>query len=306
MFSVVFKPAREAIARFLEHRRIQPTKEDREQVYAEAARPRRVLGVLPLNETGVPAPPSRGRVHATLPTDVTLPFGLHVNADWLLNISRSGVREIEDNAWQREIANRITDVLAIFLGWVSRAFSEPAAIRAAFRALAPPSPEGSVVEAFLAEEDWQTRLRERLEGAAVFPVWAGETGRLGFAKPGDAIVPRMPLTEVFAEEPDFRPSVLLKGPVLGEKLPGPEAFDLLEQIGLLLEMSPAVLRSAWPDGLKRWWRTLAGEQENRRRLLFRTGPQLPNWPPRMGGRKSNFLASEPSPESGFRWEWWCS
>ena len=157
----------------------------------------------------------------------------------------------------------------MFLGWVSRTFSEPAAIWAAFRALAAPSPEGSVVEAFLAEEDWQARLRERLEGAAVFPVWAGETGRLGFAKPGDAIVPPMPLTEVFAEEPDLRPSVLLKGPVLRKKLLGPEAFDLLEQVGLLVEMSPSVLRSTWPVGLKRWWSTLGGEQENRQRFLLR-------------------------------------
>ena len=61
-----------------------------EQVYADASRTRRVLGVLPLDNEGMPAPPTCGRVYATLPTEVTLPFGLHINADWLLNISRSG------------------------------------------------------------------------------------------------------------------------------------------------------------------------------------------------------------------------
>ena len=269
IFPVVFEPTREAIARFLEHRSIQPTKEDREQVYAEAARPRRVLGVLPLNDADIPAPPRRGRVYATLPTDVTLPFGLHVNADWLLNISRGGIREIEDNAWQREIVNRLADVLTMFLDWISRTFSEPAAIRAAFRALAPPSSERSVVEAFLAEEGWRSRLRDCLEDAAVFPSWTGETSRMGFAKPSDAIVPPTPLAEAFAEEPDLRPSVFLKGPVLMTKLLGSGALDLLEQAGLLTEASPAELASAWPDGFKRWWRTLTGEQENRRRLLFR-------------------------------------
>ena len=65
IFPVVFEPTREAIARFLEHRRIQPTEEDREQVYAEAARPRRVLGVLPLDDAAGPVPPPRGRVYAT-------------------------------------------------------------------------------------------------------------------------------------------------------------------------------------------------------------------------------------------------
>ena len=238
-------------------------------MYAEAARPRRVLGVLPLNDADIPAPARRGRVYATLPTDVTLPFGLHVNADWLLNISRGGIREIEDNAWQREIVNRLADVLTMFLDWVSRTFSEPAAIRAAFRALAPPSPERSVVEAFLAEEGWQSKLRGCLEDAAVFPAWTGETSRMGFAKPSDAIVPPTPLAEAFAEEPDLRPSALLKGPVLMTKLLGSGALDLLEQVGLLAEASPAELESAWPDGCKRWWRALAGEQENRRRLLFR-------------------------------------
>lgn len=269
IFPVVFEPTREAIARFLEHRSIQPTEEEREQVYAEAARPRRVLGVLPLGDADIPAPPRRGRVYATLPTDVTLPFGLHVNADWLLNISRGGIREIEDNAWQREIVNRLADVLTMFLDWVSRTFSEPAAIRAAFRVLASSSPERSVVEAFLAEESWRSRLRDCLEDAAVFPAWTRETGRIGFAKPSDAIVPPTPLAEAFAEEPDLRPSVLLKGPVLMRKVLGSGALDLLKQVGLLAEASPAELETAWPDGFKKWWRTLAGEQENRRRLLFR-------------------------------------
>lgn len=269
IFPVVFEPSREAIARFLEHRRIQPTEEDRERVYTEAARRRRVLGVLLLDDNGIPAPLARGRVYATLPTDVTLPFGLHVNADWLLNVSRSGIREIEDNAWQREIANRVADVLTMFLGWVSRTFSEPAAIQAAFEGLAPPSPDRSVIEAFFAEEGWRSRLRDLLENAAVFPVWTGEAGRLEFVKPGDAIVPPVPLAEAFAEEPDLRPSILLKGPVLMEKLLGSDALDLMEQVGLLAEISPADMGSAWPDGLKRWWRTIATERENRQRLLFR-------------------------------------
>ena len=60
LFPVVFEPSPLAIARFLEHRRIQPSVLERERVYAEAARARRVLGVLPLDDQGVPHPPSRG------------------------------------------------------------------------------------------------------------------------------------------------------------------------------------------------------------------------------------------------------
>ncbi len=62
-----------------------------------------------LGDSGVPVPPARGRVYATLPTDVDLPFGLHINADWLMNISRTGLREIEDNPWQRDIVQRVAD-----------------------------------------------------------------------------------------------------------------------------------------------------------------------------------------------------
>ena len=270
LFSMLFEPSRKAIARFLEHRSIQPSEDEREQVYTDAARPRRVLGLLPLDDDGMPAPPARGGVYATLPTDVTLPFGLHINADWLLNISRSGVREIENNAWQREIVDRIADVLASYLGWVSRSLSAPAAVRAAFGALASPTAERSGLEAQLAGESWQSRLRNCLEDAAVFPVWTGAAAdALGFAKPGGLIVPSPPLAEAFAEEPGLRPSVLLQGPVVMSELLGADALDLLERIGLFTEMSPRALKHAWPDGLKIWWKTLADEPDHRRHLLFR-------------------------------------
>ena len=39
---------------FLEHRSIRPTQDDREQAYADASRTRRVLGVLPLDNEGMP------------------------------------------------------------------------------------------------------------------------------------------------------------------------------------------------------------------------------------------------------------
>ena len=270
LFSVEFTPSKEAIAGFLEHRRIQPSEKEREQVYAEAAGPRRVLGLLSLDDDGTPAPPARGRVYATLPTEVTLPFGLHVNADWLLNISRSGLRGIEDNPWQRDIVDRIADVLASFLDWTARTFSEePAPAQAAFAALAPPSPEAGGLEALLAEDCWLSRLRTRLEDTAVLPVWAEETDALAFAKPGDAILPPPPLAKAFKERPALRPAILLKGPVVRDDVLGSGARDLLHRTGLLAEMSPQDFERAWPDGLARWWKTLADEQERRRELLFR-------------------------------------
>ena len=220
LFSTHVQPSREAIAVFLEHRKIRPTDDERDRVYAEAARPRRILGVLPLDNEGVPAPPNRGRVYATLPTEVTVPFGLHINADWLLNISRGGLRELEDNPWQRGIANGVVDILAQFLEWSSDRLTEPHAAKTAFQALALPSPDAGGLETLLAQDDWLSRLRHRLAEATVIPVWTTDARAVAFAKPIEAVVPPDPLAKAFAGDPELQPSVLLKGSVLRNDVRG--------------------------------------------------------------------------------------
>ena len=269
IFSAQFQPSREAIACFLGHRKIQPTPDVREQVYADAARARRVLGVLPLDNEGMPAPPTSGLVYATLPTEVTLPFGLHINADWLLNISRSGLREIGDNPWQRDIVDKIADILASFLDWSANTHSQPDAAKAAFRVLGQPSSEAGGLESLLAEERWLSRLRDRIEDAAVIPVWTETTGKLTYAKPGDTLVPPAPLANAFGSQPELRPAILLNGRVLMDDVLGRKAVGLLRRVGLLAEMSPQQLEAVWDGGLEDWWNSLPDDQGYRRRLLFR-------------------------------------
>ena len=268
LFPSSFEPSKEAIACFLEHRRIRPAPDEQEQVYADAARARRVLGVLSLDDAGRPAPAAVGRIYATLPTDVTIPFGLHIDADWLLNISRSGLRGIADNQWQREIADRIADILASFIRWVARTFSEQDAVRAAFRALAPPASEREGLEALLAGERWLSRLRDCLADEAVFPVWTAETSELTFAKPGDTIVPPAPLAKTFEAQPALQPGVLLKGPVLRNEVLGDRAVELFRRIDLLAVISPHELARVWQDGLETWWELLPGDPAGRPFLLF--------------------------------------
>ena len=269
VFPAQFKPSREAIACFLEHRKIRPTQDDREQVYADAARARRVLGVLPLDNDGIPSPPTRGHVYATLPTEVTLPFGFHINADWLLNISRSGLREIEDNPWQRDIVDKIIDILERFLHWSADTHSQPVAAKAAFKALREPSSEVGGLESLLAEERWLSKLRDRIENAEVLPVWTETTGKLAYAKASDTLVPPVPLARAFEDQPELRPAVLLKERVVRNDVLGRNASGLLRRIGLLTEMTPHELERVWDSGLEDWWKTLPEEQGHRRRLLFR-------------------------------------
>ncbi len=270
VFPMEFQPSREAIACFLEHRKIQPAAGDHnhERAYADAARARRVLGVLPLDNEGIAAPPSRGRVYATLPTEVTLPFGLHINADWLLNISRSGLREIEDNAWQRDIARTIADILTHFLVWAANTQTKRDTAKAAFRAIGQPSSEAGGLESLLAEESWLSRFRGQLQAAAVIPVWTESVDELAYAKPDDVIVPPAPISEAFANRPELRPATLLNGPVLMQEVLGRKAQGLMRTIGFLTEISSKNFESTWKDGLEDWWTSLAGDDNDRRTLLF--------------------------------------
>ena len=269
VFSARFEPSREAIACFLEHRQIRPAPDAREQVYADAARARRVLGVLPLDNDGFPKPPSRGHVYATLPTEVTLPFGIHINADWLLNISRKDLREIEDNPWQRGIVGTISDILARFLQWSARAHYQPHAAKAAFRVLSLPSSETVGLESLFADEWWLSTLRDRIADAAVIPVWTETTGKVAYAKAKDTLVPAPPLAKAFVDRPELNPGILLSGRVLMGEVIGRKAAGLLGRIGLLSEMSREKLESAWESGLEDWWKALPEAPRHRRRLIFR-------------------------------------
>ena len=267
IFSVKYEPSRDAIARLLEHRKIQPNPEEREQVYSAAARSRRVLGVLPLDDNGVPSPPSRGRVYATLPTDVKLPFGIHIHADWLLTISRTGLLEIEENAWQSDIVDQIADLLVSFLKWVPT-LPTSETIKAAFSALRSPSPDANGLEALLIKDRWLRRLQGLIEDAAVLPVWTEALGALAFSKPSKTIIPPTALADAFAEKPDLRPAVLLNGPVLACEILGSGTRKLLSYNGFLSEMSPQELGRVWADGLEDWWNALGVNESERRDLLF--------------------------------------
>jgi len=269
LFPVSYQPSREAIARFLEHRRIQPSEEEKDRVYAEAGRARRVLGILPLDDHGVPAPPQRGRVYATLPTDVDLPFGLHINADWLLNVSRTGLKEVDDNPWQRDIVRGVVDVVARFLLWVAATQSEPDAIKAAFEALAAPSQDAGRLESLFADERWLSRLHDRLEEAAVVPAWSTRRGLLSFVMPGEAVHPPAALAKALEDDVDLVPTILLGGPVLARAVLGRGGRELLERAGLLEELAPHDLERTWSGGLEEWWESLEGDESDRRDTLFR-------------------------------------
>ena len=269
VFSVEFNPSREAVACFLEHRKILPNQDESEQVYSDAARTRRVIGVLSLDNAGDPAPPTRGRVYAPLPTEIVLPFGIHISADWLLNISRGNLRDIEDNPWQREIVDKIGDVLALYLDWSASACIQPTVASKAFSVFRLALSGDGGLESLLASERWLTKFRERVEDAAVIPVWTDAVDKVAYSKACDAVVPPEELAAAFIDQLELQPLVLLKGNVVVRSVLGPGALKLFQSIDLLPEMNPPELERLWDGGLEDWWTALPDKAETRRDLIFR-------------------------------------
>ena len=119
LFSAHYQPSRAAVARFLEHRQIQPGPEERDYVYAEAERERTVEVFCPLDEHGFPQPPRHGQAYSLLPTGVNVPLGLHVQADWLLVTSRREIMAVETNEWHREILAKLAALVSAYLSWIT-------------------------------------------------------------------------------------------------------------------------------------------------------------------------------------------
>lgn len=261
MFSVWFTPSDRAVRRLVEHRRIPRSDQN------AAARRRQVIGLAPLAEDGTPAPPDRGGIYASLRTDATVPLGLHLNADWLPNISRSGFREIEDNEWQAEIADRVADLLALYLRWGARSFSGADAVRALFGALGRPAKSATGPESLIARDAWLSRLRAKLENEPVLPVWTADPAQVAFRRPSEVAVMPPSLDQVASDCEGFRPDALFPRPVLRRDLLDSEAFALLDDARVLRPLSPKALRRDWDKGLGHWWKTLPKKKTTRRRLL---------------------------------------
>ena len=263
VFSVEFTPSRKAVARFLEHRKIQPEPREEDEVYGAASRPRSVIGIMPLDDKGIPTPPRRGQVHALLPTGTNFPLGLHISADWLLNISRKEIKGIGDDEWQLETAAATADLFAAYVLWIA-GLTQPTAITAAFSALRVPGQEGVLATA-LSNSGWRTRLRNQLHREAIFPAW-DESGNLSFCTASEVLVPPPPLAKALDSEPRLKPASLLGGPVLAESVFGQGARHLLGE-GVLGEMSVRDVHDAWTGGLEAWWLGLDGDVTKRDLLV---------------------------------------
>jgi hypothetical protein len=247
LFSAKYQPSRGAIARFLEHRQIQPT--------PEAQRERLVEVFCPLDKDGFPEPPRRGQAYALLPTGVTMPLGLHVQADWLLVTSRREIMEVETNEWHQEILARLAGLLRSYLQWVTGLRGMPERRLTEAYAVLPDwsETEGAFI-AYLQDADCRKALQSALLSLAFLPVRTSNGVR--FVTPTAAKL--LPPVLRMLDDPRLLPWALVGEDVISTALLGVRALASLESLELLQPLAVNDLVARWDSGIVGSWREELG------------------------------------------------
>ena len=243
-FVSCYRPDDAAMRRFLQARQ--------DLTYQEASgseRPKRsVVALVPLDQDGLPNPPSQGQVYATLPTRVPIPFGFHLQADWLVNLERQSLRAIRGDPWQEAIVQQIPVLVREILLWLKEE-SESARSRG-YRILSGPTRvEGEISDVLGVLRSEFVGLLGDLE---IVPVLGSETRR--FSTPQEiARLPGRFLSE-FGKRPAWRPDLLFERDLMDEGLLGSRAVQFANWLGWGLDIDPDDVE--WAATLPLWWSTV--------------------------------------------------
>ena len=243
-FGSCYRPDDAAMRRFLEARQ--------DLTYHEASgaeRPKRsVVALVPLDEDGLPNPPSQGRVYATLPTRVPIPFGFNLQADWLVNLERQNLRAIRGDPWQEAIVQQVPMLVREVLLWLKE---ESESVRSrGYRILSDPTRlEGEISDVLGALRCDFIRLLRDLE---IVPVLGSETRR--FSTPQEIVrLPGRFLSE-FGKRPAWRPDLLFHRDLMDEGLFGSRAVHFANWLGWGRDIDPDGVE--WAVTLPLWWSTV--------------------------------------------------
>ena len=248
-FVSCYRPDDAAMRRFLEARQ--------DLTYQEASgseRPKRsVVALVPLDEDGLPNPPSQGRVYATLPTRVSIPFGFHLQADWLVNLERQSLRAIRGDPWQEAIVQQVPMLVREILLWLKE--ESESAMSRGYRILSNPTRlEGEVSDVLGALRGDFIRLLGDLK---IVPVLRPETRR--FSTPRDIVrLPGRFLSE-FGKRPAWRPDLLFDRDLMDEALLGSRAVQFANWLGWGLDIDPDAVE--WTVTLPPWWSAVEGNTD---------------------------------------------
>ena len=212
---------------------------------------RQVVALLPLDDDRRPQPPDTGRVYSTLPTRAWLPFGFHLQADWLVNIGRQDIREVDGNPWQEAIVRQVPDLVHQLLRWLAQ--GPPAERSQGYRALCEPTEgNGPLDQPFRAlRQDFISTLA----GAVVVPIHGAGSGQ--FRAPDQvANLPR-PFRDTFGS--GWRPDLLFGLDLMDENLLGVRATGFARWLGWGREIEEDDV--AWVETVPRWWDALSHDQQ---------------------------------------------
>ena len=230
-----------------------------EQVSDDGQRIRReVVGLVPIDRDGLPDPPQHGLVYATLPTQVQVPFGFHLQADWFVDIDRQNLRDIDNDAWQELIVRQVPEIVRQFLVWLATQ-SDPARKRG-YRALCNPNNDyGILSKSFQALRD---HLVHALSGEPVVPIHG--VGARRFQTPDAVSRLPGPLRRDFGRHPHWRPDLLFCRDLIDDELLSTGATKFATWLGWGRDIDQDSV--PWPDKLPQWWDALS--EDTRMEALF--------------------------------------
>jgi len=239
-----YTPSEEAVREFLQRRGVSPPNDPslEARFYQEAGQARLVQAFFEVDSLGVPILPERGRVFATLPTEMTLPMKLHLQADWLLDITRGHPRDLESSLWHSEIRAQLAGIFAAYLAiladrprhrWQGDALC-------GLPDLSEEAPE------WLRDQVFLDQLRERIAGLQFLPNLCG-----GFISPNEALFPPAAFGDLL--DGSWRPDLLWGARVADTASIPPRFIETLNILGLDKAMTSEHLASHWADsGVSRW------------------------------------------------------
>lgn len=74
----------------------------------------------PVDHRGIPTFFKFGKMHAVLPTKLTISMCMHIQASWLLSVDRQDVQSVSDNSWNNCLCLQIPRLLVAYVQWVAK------------------------------------------------------------------------------------------------------------------------------------------------------------------------------------------
>ena len=255
LFSTTIQPTAGNIKLVLGHRNLSADQHDRVRREATTFRVEAFVG---LDQDGVPEPDGDGKAYSLLPTSEALPFGLNVQATWLLVSDRQDFKRAGNNAWFRQIASAIPALLAAYLRWsVALEGLAPYRVPQILKALPNLGAVGGHPNEWMLGGSFNAQIKEALQDTACLPALRPD-GAVYLTPRAAALIPK----ELASLDCGAYRSWQLFGDSAASRQLLGEAFRFFDSLGLTRNLEPRDLTKHWHDGLVGRWFEELGKRGN--------------------------------------------